>query len=246
MKTRRIIPTLITLSMLLCGFHAMLQAIHGNFFQAAQLIVLAAILDGLDGEVARLFRGVTTFGAKLDTYVDTVSFGVAPAMVAYLAVWQDYGFLGMVVVSAILFSAVLRFSMYEMKQSRVKHSTFRGLPIPVSAVWIAMIILFGDTNILLKTGFTAQGPLLVFMWVCAMVFVVLQVTRVRYMKPNKEMIGFSLAATVVLMIVTRQPVLTFCVATCVSMLAFGFLNPLYAHRFVEEEETDPEESILLG
>lgn len=242
MKWRRNIPTCITLGILLLGFHSILKSIAGEFVPAAQFIVLAAILDGLDGEVARLFRGITNFGARLDTYVDTISFGAAPAVLVYQAMWQDYGMWGTVVVSFIVIAAVIRFARYDYKQSRVGHHTFRGLPIPVSGVWMAMYVILTESNTLAEGKFFLDhGPLALVMWACTFAFLILQVSRVRYAKPTKEVIGFGLLATVVLMAVMGRPVLAFCIGTCVGLCFFAFAVPFYVHGNFPEEEEDSEE-----
>ena len=82
---RQIIPTLFTLAAMLCGFFSILFALEGELYYllSAQFIMLAMILDGIDGKVARMLKGTTAFGAELDTYVDMMAFGLAPAILIY-------------------------------------------------------------------------------------------------------------------------------------------------------------------
>jgi CDP-diacylglycerol--serine O-phosphatidyltransferase len=245
MKWRRIIPTLLTLSILALGFGSILKSAAGEFALAAQLIVLAAILDGLDGEVARLFRGVTAFGAKLDTYVDMVCFGVAPAVLVHQSMWKDVQLWSVVVPTAIVASGALRFARYSTSESRVKHHTFRGLPIPVSAIWLAMFVLFTESDLLIDTPFAfPHGPLVLVMWSCAIAFLLLQVSNVRYAKPTKEMIGLGLAATLVLMLATGRLVAAFCVGTCFALFFFAFFGPFLVRGMVEED-SDEEEPVTV-
>lgn len=246
MKWRRIIPTCITLGILWLGFESILKSMAGAYMAAAQLIVLAGILDGLDGEVARLFRGVTTFGAKLDSYVDAVTFGVAPAVMAYAAVWGEFGGWGLLFAFAILASGVIRFARYQVKEARVKQHTFRGLPIPVSAIWMSMLILFSESSILLEGKFFLDKPTVVLlMWVCTIAFLLLQVSNVRYAKPTKEMIAVGLIGAALLMAVMRNPVLGFCLATCIALLVFAFAVPFHLLRHLEEEDAEEEHPVKL-
>jgi len=244
MKWRRIIPGLLTLTILFLGFLSMLKCLEGNIVLAAQLIVLAAILDGLDGEVARLFRGVTTFGAKLDTYVDIVTFGVAPAVLVYSATWKDAGAWGVLVAFCVVASGVIRFARYSVSQSRVKQHTFGGLPIPVSAVWMSMLVLLTESTLLDDGRYLLdRGALILLMWLVAFAFLLLQVTNIRYAKPHKEWIGFALGVTVVAMFVTGKPALAFCICTCISMFFFALVMPFLFHT--REDESDEEEAIAI-
>ena len=80
---RVLLPNLVTLLSLCAGFTAMRMAVEGRFETAVGFILLAAILDGLDGRLARLLKGTSRFGAELDSLADFLSFGVAPAFILY-------------------------------------------------------------------------------------------------------------------------------------------------------------------
>ena len=243
MKWRRIVPTCLTLTILHFGFQSILQSAMGHYVLAAQFIFLAGIIDGLDGEVARLFRGVTTFGAKLDTYVDVIAFGVAPAALAYHAVWHEMGSWGVAFSTAIVASGVIRFARYQVKESRVGHHTFRGLPIPVCGLWIALIILLTESGMLPGWFPLDSASLAVAMWAFALVFLFLQISNVRYAKPTKEMVGGGLFASFALMVAVRQPLLGFCLNATAALLFYAVVLPIYVHGTmpVEEEDEDPVE-----
>lgn len=244
MKFRRFVPFCLTASILLLGFESILRAAAGQYLEAAHFILFAAILDGLDGEVARLFKGVTTFGAKLDTYVDTVCFGVAPGVLAYYSVFQEYGRLGWFVSGLFLLSGVVRFAMYQVKEARVKSHSFKGLPIPVNAVWVALVTIFAQTGFFGRIEGGAE-VLIQLMWACSLVFVVLQVTRIRYAKPHKEAIACGLLLVLALSVIFRNPGLGFCLSTAIGMLYFAFVSPVLAARHGLEEEED-EENLRLS
>lgn len=78
-----ILPNLITTGGLFCGFYAVIAAIGGNFYHAALAILIAAVLDGLDGRVARLTRTASAFGVQYDSLSDVIAFGLAPGVVVF-------------------------------------------------------------------------------------------------------------------------------------------------------------------
>ena len=89
-----LLPNLFTTGALFCGFYAIISSMSGAYENAAIAIFVAMVLDGLDGRVARLTNTSSAFGAEYDSLADMVSFGVAPALVAYNWVLQDLGQLG--------------------------------------------------------------------------------------------------------------------------------------------------------
>ena len=121
---------------MLAGFYCIVACATGHYMVAAQLIMLSMILDGLDGNLARLLKGTSQFGAELDTYVDMTSFGVAPALLAYLVVLKDFGFLGMLLASSIVLSGVIRLSRFRVIDPYRGQRGYQGLPITVNAIWL--------------------------------------------------------------------------------------------------------------
>jgi CDP-diacylglycerol--serine O-phosphatidyltransferase len=89
-----LLPNLLTTAAIFAGFYAMMQSIDGNFGHAAMAIFIAGLLDGLDGRVARLVNAQSNFGKEYDTISDTISFGVAPALVVYVWALHALGGLG--------------------------------------------------------------------------------------------------------------------------------------------------------
>lgn len=132
-----LIPQLFTTANLLFGFYAIIQSIEGHYDRAALAIVLAVIGDGLDGRVARLSRATSSFGREYDSLADVVSFGVAPALLAFHA-----GNLGTLHragwVMAFLFTAcaALRLARFNVSDSRFR-GRFEGLPSPAAAGIVA-------------------------------------------------------------------------------------------------------------
>lgn len=234
--------TVFTLGILCLGAGAILQTLEGNYVLAAQMIILAAILDGFDGTLARAIGGASDFGERLDSYVDTVSFGVAPAMLSYQVMWRDYGYWGIAAALAIVISGVLRFTRGCSLHSPSAKHVFRGLPIPVCASWIATFVVIAERELLDTPAFTVpKAVLAVVFWVPALAFLVLQVSNVPYFKPSKERLGISMAITVAAMVVTGHPAASFYVCMMLTLATYAVAGLVAARHHVtaaEDEEED--------
>jgi len=93
-KTRYLLPNILTLAGVCLGISSIKFSIDGNFSLAVTLILFAAILDALDGRIARLIKGTSEFGKELDSLTDFVSFGIAPVFILYFWELNNYGKLG--------------------------------------------------------------------------------------------------------------------------------------------------------
>ncbi|WP_110952869.1 CDP-diacylglycerol--serine O-phosphatidyltransferase [Anaerosinus massiliensis] len=139
---RSLIPNMLTSLNLVFGMGAIIATIQKNFFVAALFIVLAMVADGLDGRVARFFNASSEFGKELDSLCDLVSFGVAPAILAYSFLLKDFGVLGY--FAAVMFATcgALRLARFNVNTSVVK-GYFMGLPIPAGGCFLATFIMLG-------------------------------------------------------------------------------------------------------
>lgn len=135
------LPCLFTIASLFCGFYSMLSAVHGDFAVAATAILIAAVFDGLDGRVARLTGTTSTFGKELDSLCDQVSFGVAPALLAYYWALQPYGRYGWLAGFLYVATTALRLARFN-SQPPSASKDFVGLPCPAAAAVIASSVLF--------------------------------------------------------------------------------------------------------
>ena len=140
----QLIPNMLTVAALCSGLSAIRFAISGQFGMAAGLIVLAAVLDGLDGRIARLLKSESEIGAELDSLADFVSFGVAPGFIMYLWALHDMPRAGWIVALVYIVCCVLRLARFNII-SRAAEPTdgahFRGVPSPAGAL-LAMMPLF--------------------------------------------------------------------------------------------------------
>ncbi|WP_148255213.1 CDP-diacylglycerol--serine O-phosphatidyltransferase [Aidingimonas lacisalsi] len=140
-KVRRkgiyLLPNLFTTSALFSGFFAVVAGINGDFSIAAAAIFIAMVLDGLDGRVARLTNTQSAFGAEYDSLADMLSFGVAPALVAFTWILQDVGKPGWVVAFLFVACAALRLARFNIQVGSADKKWFIGLPSPSAAALVA-------------------------------------------------------------------------------------------------------------
>ncbi|MCS6985953.1 MAG: phosphatidylcholine/phosphatidylserine synthase [Sphingomonadaceae bacterium] len=139
------VPSAITMTALAAGATAVRFAIGGDFARAAAAIVVAGVLDGLDGRVARLLRGTTRFGAELDSLSDVTAFGIAPALVLYLWALQHLGRLGWAVALALAVCCALRLARFNASLDEPRGPRrlgfLTGVPAPAGA-GLALLPLF--------------------------------------------------------------------------------------------------------
>ncbi|MDF3054898.1 MAG: CDP-diacylglycerol--serine O-phosphatidyltransferase [Gammaproteobacteria bacterium] len=136
-----LLPNLFTVSALFFGFYAVIAAIKGNFEHACIAVFIAMIMDALDGRVARLTHTQTAFGAELDSLSDMVSFGVAPAVIAYTWGLSDLGKAGWLVAFIYTTAVALRLARFNVETSVADKRYFKGLPSPAAA-WVAVSLIW--------------------------------------------------------------------------------------------------------
>src|SRR3989339_1614341 len=132
-----LLPNLFTTGALFAGFYAVVQAMNGRFEHAAVAILIAMVLDGLDGRVARMTHTQSAFGAEYDSLSDMVSFGVAPALVMYSFALKDMGKLGWIAAFVYCAAAALRLASFNTMLAVPEKRWFMGLPSPAAAALVA-------------------------------------------------------------------------------------------------------------
>ncbi len=147
-KAKYILPNLFTLGSVFLGLQSILWSVEGLFPAAATAILGAAVLDGMDGRVARLTKTQSEFGAQLDSLADAISFGVAPAILTYFyrldAAWLGRVNVGLLVVAVFAICGILRlarFNVIAMRGKESANSSFVGMPIPLAAALVALSVL---------------------------------------------------------------------------------------------------------
>lgn len=134
------LPNAITTMALFSGFYAIVQAMNARFELAAIGILVAMVLDGMDGRVARWTHTQSPFGAELDSLSDMVSFGAAPALVIYEYMLKSMGKLGWVAAFVYCACAALRLARFNTNIDVVDKRYFQGLPSPAAAGILAGFI----------------------------------------------------------------------------------------------------------
>lgn len=241
---RQILPTAVTMAAMLAGFLSILVAIQGmgvspekagRFYRlAAQLIMLAMILDGLDGNLARMLKGSSEFGAELDTYVDMTAFGIAPAILVFAVTLQSKDPMWRVLLpSAVALSGVVRLARFKVNDPLRGQAGYAGLPITANAAWVALFVFISQSPPRERFSLN-HGAVAVLFLVGVFVFVVLQVTNLRYPKPTKKAVLFVPCVILVLLLLWMahtRPALA--VRVAVSMIVLGVIYVLTGPFFVK-------------
>ncbi|MBI4544612.1 MAG: CDP-diacylglycerol--serine O-phosphatidyltransferase [Gemmatimonadetes bacterium] len=238
-----IIPSALTVANLFFGIWALVSAARGHFNTAAWLIVLAGTADTLDGRVARVTRTGSRFGAELDSLVDAVSFGVAPAFVMYHIFLAD-GQWSWIASFMYVTGAVVRLARFNVEQSGHAKVAFHGLPSPAAGMSLATFYPFS------QTGFFQQHlaglPWPVLMTAFMVILGVLMMSHVLY--PVVPKFGFRSArgiGTLVLFLAVLAAVFTipalFFFPALLAYVAYGIGKALVLGFF----ERLPERDLLL-
>lgn len=141
---RKIIPNMITCGNVLCGMLSVVLSFHAHYALAGWLILAAVFFDFMDGKVARSLGGSSAFGMELDSLADVVSFGVAPAMVAYGAVLHGFfGITGALVAAFFALCGALRLARFNVTHAPA--GSFQGLPIPAGGLFLVSFVMAGLT-----------------------------------------------------------------------------------------------------
>ena len=135
-----LLPNSFTIAALFSAFFAITQSMHGRYDTAAIAVLISMLLDGLDGRVARWTNSQSAFGEQLDSLADMVSFGVAPALIAYRwQLWQ-FGKIGYSIAFIYCACAALRLALFNARIGKVDKRWFIGIPSPTAAALVVGLI----------------------------------------------------------------------------------------------------------
>ncbi len=163
-----ILPNLFTTASLFAAFYAIIQSTVGNFENAAIAVIIAAVLDSLDGRVARMTNTVSDFGKEYDSLVDLVAFGLAPALILFEWGLKDLGKVGWLTAFIYVATTALRLARFNTQDSPSKRY-FQGLPCPAAAVLLAAGIWTAATYNVTGGLYTIVGLGTMFLLSMAMV-----------------------------------------------------------------------------
>jgi len=242
-----ILPNLFTTGNLFCGFWAIVSVFQEKFEYAAYAILLAAVFDALDGKVARLSGAMSKFGVQYDSLADLISFGVAPALLAFTWALRPYGRFGWLAAFLFVVCGALRLARFNVQSSTGEAKYFKGLPIPAAAAMIALTILLYLR--LIETDWVKDIVILVMIYVLAF----LMVSNIRYFsfkeldlakrKPFSLFIFLILSMIVIIMeptIVLFGFILTYVFSGPVNMV-----KAWRKKRALRKMEPVPEEDLVI-
>lgn len=172
-----IVPSLFTLFNLFFGIWSITLAARGELYRASWFIVFAGILDMLDGRVARLSNTGTRFGAELDSLVDVVSFGVAPAYLMYELHFATAGSAAWIFCYFYVMGAAIRLARFNITQAGRAKAHFVGLPSPAAGMTLATYYPFTQTELFAQVRGLPWPLLLNFLMIA---LTILMVSNVRY------------------------------------------------------------------
>ncbi len=164
-----LLPNMLTLSAMFCGFYAIIQSINSQFIAAGIAIFFAMIFDSLDGRVARLTHTSSPFGAELDSLSDMVSFGIAPAVIAFNWHLQSLGKIGWLIAFIYCACAGLRLARFNTLIGIVDKKYFVGLPSPAAAALVVGYIYICHSYHLTTGFFTILGAVIILFAAFSMV-----------------------------------------------------------------------------
>lgn len=203
------IPTTITLAALVSGLLAIYAAIRSLepaaaatplHLHSALLIMLAMILDGLDGNVARLLHAESELGGELDTFVDLTAFGIAPAMLLYAGFSGYPAWLRIAIGCLLVASGAYRLARFKVIDPHRGQHGYTGLPITVCAALVSAFFVLAVRAPAawgpLKPGL-APGPVSASLLGLVLLLALLQVSRIHFAKPSKNPVFFGAAIVLV-------------------------------------------------
>ncbi len=221
-----ILPSILTIGNLFCGFYAIIAIHKHDFSKAVLAIIIALVVDFLDGAVARFAKATSDFGMELDSLADLVSFGVAPGILAYVFAMQPFGRIGW--LAAFLFAAcgALRLARFNIQTKKLDKRYFVGLPIPAAAGIIVSSVLFlGESPSLIVFGYELLSPEITSALMVVLVTVTsfLMVSKVKYRSLKEIDISRRHPFTILISVVLAMLV----IASEPNLLLFSFFF-LYA------------------
>ena len=248
-KTRYLLPNILTLAGVCLGISSIKFSIDGNFSLAVKLILFAAIIDALDGRIARLIKGTSEFGKELDSLTDFVSFGIAPVFILYFWELNNYGKLGWAITLIYSVCCVLRLARFNLTKieetEKWKNNFFEGIPSPAGGLLILMPLIYELTNIDIGINVTNLTPYL------TIIIAILLVSKIPTLALKK--ISISSKATVFLLLgigiifiallfYTLETLLIFgiiyLISIPVSMILFNYQNKKNAEKISEDNHED--------
>jgi CDP-diacylglycerol---serine O-phosphatidyltransferase len=246
---RTLAPNVITVLALCAGLTAIRMAFEGNYTFALYAIVFAAILDGIDGRLARFLKGTSRFGAELDSLADFVNFGVAPALIIYFWGLHDLKSAGWIAVMAFAICAGLRLARFNVMlddpdRPHWQNNYFVGMPAPAGAI-AGLLPVYLHLSILHAPLSPALAPVEV---VYVLIIALLMASRVPHFSgksigrvPREYVAAVLFASAAGVLLLANFPMETLAAATIAYLAAIPFSVRRFARqRRAEAAQAEPE------
>lgn len=217
-----ILPNLFTASSIFVGVISIVEASKGHFVLASWLILLALIFDGLDGRIARMTNTTSQFGVEFDSLADIISFGIAPAMLLYFFVGDEFGRFGILVSALYVIFGAIRLARFNISVAKTDPNVFIGLPIPTAAIFVSMWILLFHKYSLENFG--------IVLLVLTLGVAVLMVSNFRYPSFKKVQLDKPMVfkTMIILMLTTSLLYLFSAEGFAIIILGYTLYGPLRA------------------
>jgi CDP-diacylglycerol--serine O-phosphatidyltransferase len=197
------LPNLFTTANLAAGFLSLIASLNGEFEKAVYAVFVGAVFDSLDGRIARLAHAESQFGEQYDSLSDLVSFGLAPAVLAYQWALSDFGRPGYLCAFLFALCGALRLARFNVTVQSIPKSYFQGLPIPIAGISLLSGWLFSQD---VPWTFDLKIPVFALTAFLA----VLMVSTIKFPSfkkldlENRQMMGVFLLTVIVLMLIALR------------------------------------------
>lgn len=219
------LPNLFTTAALFAGFYSITESLAGDYATAAAAILCAAILDGLDGRIARMTHTESEFGSQYDSLSDMTAFGIAPAVLIYLWTLQSWGGVGIACAFVYVAGAAMRLARFNATLKTADKRVFLGLPSPAAAAIIGELFWFYESFTIVghASSVAASGAVLTGL---------LMVSNFRY--PSFKRLSLRRGSTLVVVTVTSVVLFAAFAGPVVAVgavcIAYGLSGPFRALR----------------
>ena len=250
-NARVILPNMLTLIGVCIGLSSIRFALDEKFEFAIIAIMFAALIDGLDGRIARLIKGTSEFGKELDSLTDFVSFGIAPVFTLYFWELNNYGKLGWAITLIYSVCCVLRLARFNLTKIQEtqewRNNFFEGVPSPAGGLLILMPLIYELTNLNIGLDIKKFTPYL------TVIIAILLVSKIPTLALKK--ISISPRATVFLLLGIGIVFIALLFYTLETLFVFGIIYLLsipisaliykyYNKKKLEKISDDSHEDIL--
>ncbi len=248
-KTRYLLPNILTLGGVCLGISSIKFSIDGNYSLAVTLIFFAALLDALDGRVARIIKGTSEFGKELDSLTDFVSFGIAPVFLLYFWELNKYGKLGWAITLIFSVCCVLRLARFNLTKNNNedawKNNFFEGVPSPAGALLILFPLIYELSDLNLNIDIKKITPYFTIIVALLLVSKVPTLSFKRISISSKATVFLLLTAGIIfiaLLFYTFETLLLFSLSYLilipVSIIIYAKQNKKYSNKISDEDHED--------